>query len=836
MKGINYHENKNIILYLLSLILVLLVFQISYGLDIVIPTNINWLLSARHDWGQHYLGWAFYRNEHWTFPLGNIDKLCYPVSTNVGYWDSIPLLAFFFKIFSSLLPDDFQYLGGWLLFCHLLMAYYTIKIFKLYNINLIYTLIGVILIACNPVLIYRGMHPSLCAHGFILASIYYYLKPLSSNNVKQINKKQIYLLLISSMINPYICFMVVGFNIILPLKSYFYSRLISLKQALIYVIFSSFSVLLIWYIFGMLDFSNSVNLEVANSYGLYGFNLNSFFNASGYSTFFPALKQVSPQQYEGFLYLGLGIMILTVISTICFLIAIRNSNLFSKIKKDNLPLFILGIVLALFAITNKVTFGDMTLVKFPIPGLILKIGGVFRASGRFFWIAYYIFLLLIILVFVKTKIPNYIKTSILVLIILIQAYDTKLIYLGRDLTYGKYTTPLSNEKWKNIFNNFDKVITYPPFNNNLLYPMDYQDLCFIALKTNKSISTGYAARENGAKNQVFIDSLNSNLSKGIIHNDELIVTTPQYLGAFNVLFHNNSVNIHYLDGYYILYTNKKLIKNDILATKEEKTKKDSLTNYYSKSNILKCIDRPIFNDKIQYNIEGLTYYNDVIQIKGWAFIKGDNNNKNDSIFVTISNDKKSYIFIPKKVLRPDVTSAFKKENLENSGFSTTIFTKDIEKGKHDVGIAIKDKNGNWFYSDLGKSQDLGKKEFEKPKLTKGKTKEGNLIGNIDEFEVKNNYVKIAGWSSFKNKDAFDNEIQLIFIGARESYVITTAKSKRQDVTSTFKHKYNYDDSGFSVKMKLNDIPKGDYKVGIIVTNLKTKNQFLLNTERVLKNK
>ena len=105
MKGINYQGNKNIILYLLSLILVLIVFQISYGLDIVIPTNINWLLSARHDWGQHYLGWAFYRNEHWTFPIGNIDKLCYPVSTNVGYWDSIPLLAFFcLKLVSKFCP------------------------------------------------------------------------------------------------------------------------------------------------------------------------------------------------------------------------------------------------------------------------------------------------------------------------------------------------------------------------------------------------------------------------------------------------------------------------------------------------------------------------------------------------------------------------------------------------------------------------------------------------------------------------------------------------------------------------------------------------------------
>ena len=97
----NFLKDQNRIVYLLSFLVVVLIFHISYGLEVIIPTNINWLLSVRHDWGQHYLGWAFYRNEPWTFPLGTIDKLCYPVGTNVGYWDSIPLLAFFFMRLAS---------------------------------------------------------------------------------------------------------------------------------------------------------------------------------------------------------------------------------------------------------------------------------------------------------------------------------------------------------------------------------------------------------------------------------------------------------------------------------------------------------------------------------------------------------------------------------------------------------------------------------------------------------------------------------------------------------------------------------------------------------------
>jgi hypothetical protein len=831
----NFLKDQNRIVYLLSFLVVVLIFHISYGLEVIIPTNINWLLSVRHDWGQHYLGWAFYRNEPWTFPLGTIDKLCYPVGTNVGYWDSIPLLAFFFKLFSGILPEDFQYIGAWLLFCHLMMAYYTIKIFNLYKIGLIYTLIGVVFIACNPVLVYRGLHPSLCAHGFILASIYYYLLPLNSLNAKQINSKQVYLLLISALISPYICFMIIGFNFILPFRSYFYSKVISLQKAIIYPVVSSILVLVLWSIFGMVDFSDTVNLEVANSYGLYGFNLNSFFNSSGYSTFLPALDQVSPHQYEGFLYLGIGVMLLTLITTIYFLVTIKTSILFFKGRKELLPLLFLGIALALFAITNKVTFGNKVLFEYPIPELILKLGGVFRASGRFFWIAYYLFLILIICVFVKYKFSNFIKISVLLVLLAIQAYDTKLIYLGRDLKFGSYDTPLSDEKWIDLVSNFDKIITYPPYNNNLLQPMDYQDLCFIALKTNTAISTGYAARENGFKNQVFIDSLEADLSKGIIHQDEVIVTTPKYLEAFNVLLHNKSVKIQYLDGYYVFYSNKKVLKKAIITTEEGKKKTDSISNYYSGSTILKTIDRPDFNGKIQFNVENLIHQDDVIQVEGWAFKEGSTNNQDDSLYVTISNEKKTYVVNSKRMPRPDVAKSFGKPNLENSGFSATIFTDEIEKGKYDIGIAIKGKNGDWTYADLDKFQEVGKKEFEKPVLTKTIPTEGNVIGNIDDFEVKPEFIRLSGWSAFKEQHATNNDIKIIFIGKGKNYLIATQKVKRQDVTKAFNNKYNYDDAGFSVKMKRKDLPKGTYKIGIIVINLKSKIQSVLITERVLNN-
>jgi len=105
---------KNTLL-LVCLLAGVAIFLLTYGFPILVPTNVNWLMTVRQDWGTHYLGWFFYRNEPWHFPLGGVSGYYYPLGTNVGFTDSIPLMAIFFKIFSPILPADFQYFGIWFL-------------------------------------------------------------------------------------------------------------------------------------------------------------------------------------------------------------------------------------------------------------------------------------------------------------------------------------------------------------------------------------------------------------------------------------------------------------------------------------------------------------------------------------------------------------------------------------------------------------------------------------------------------------------------------------------------------------------------------------------------
>ncbi|MES2411076.1 MAG: DUF6311 domain-containing protein, partial [Bacteroidota bacterium] len=447
-------------LYLLLFLISLIAYHFAYGLFTLLPSNTGWLLDAYHDWGQHYLGPAYYRYEPWHFPLGKMNNFYYPVGTNVGFTDSIPLMAFLLKIFDAVLPDDFQYYGFWLFSCMFISAYYTKKILKLYNVNNSIILLACVLIVINPVLIFRGIQASACTHWLFLGSFYYYLKPTTKANVVSNFKKQGWMMLLSAMINPYLAIMTTGFVVILAVKNYFYDKSLSVKQAIVLPIVSIAVAFLFWVVFGMLEFNNSTELDVGNIYGtIYSFNLNSFFNSYGfYSKFIPQLGMLNEQQHEGFAYLGLGLIVVVLLSVAAFIYFVITKRI-NKSHRFVLPLFALCLLMLIFAITNTVSYNTEVLFTYPTLGIIKKLGNVFRAVGRFSWPFYYLMIVMSILIISKIKVKPVIIAVVLLALTAFQIYDTENLTTARDLKPGKFVSKLDEKNWKSVIDNFDEIIT-----------------------------------------------------------------------------------------------------------------------------------------------------------------------------------------------------------------------------------------------------------------------------------------------------------------------------------------------------------------------------------------
>ena len=837
---------KKMSLWILATIAVIIIYQICYGFATLQPSNINWLLSVRHDWGTHYLGWAFYKNEPWHFPLGKVKGYNYPVGTNVGFTDSIPLFAIFFKLFAPRLSEDFQYFGIWLFLCHLLAAYFTILLFRLFKVNAVITLLAVIFVSANPVLVYRGLHPALCGQWLLLAGIYFYfLNPVNAKPYK-ILLYQFIILMLSSLINPYLCWMVLGFSFATPVKLCFFDKVITWKYLLGYLLFSLFFLGLVWYITGMVELGKKEDFNIAGAYGLYSLNLNSLVNPAGYSAILPQLKQVSWHQYEGFMYLGAGMLILLFLLLFYYgVIFINRRDEKRKTLKNNftgykglIPLLVLTALYAIFSITLVFTFNDKVLFRIPAPAFFVRLEEIFRASARFFWMPYYLIVLFTLIGIAKSAIKPLIASIIIIAALVIQLYDIKPLLTSRRLLYGTYTPPMDNQSWIRVMSQFDEILFFPAFESPRIRSMDYQDFSYLALKAGKPVNLAYVARADSRAMQAFSDSLTAIVETGKLSPKALYITSAANLEHFSLVFQSDAARLNTLDGCYYIFSkgvkNYALVKFVNSLNIPLKGRLDSALAAISIRREFVETDKIPAADStpIRYHLESFHIGEKVISMQGWAFIDTTKNNKGDSIFVTLTNVDKCYMGKSAIMQRTDISGAFGALYLNDAGFKFLAFTDSVQKGRYEVGLAIKNAQGHCVYQSTGNKTSIGVPEYGMPEKITHLPDAGKIVYDLN-LDVTDSVISASGWAALENQDAAESVVSLVVKNKENIYVFATEPVRRPDVSASFNNKYQLDHSGYAVKFLKKTLPSGKYQMGFLITNKSRNSENVIFTEKQL---
>lgn len=109
---------------------------------------------------------------------------------------------------------------------------------------------------------------------------------------------------------------------------------------------------------------------------------------------------------------------------------------------------------------------------------------------------------------------------------------------------------------------------------------------------------------------------------------------------------------------------------------------------------------PDTSNNIKFSIANLEVEETFINIRGWAFINGQNA-KNSQAFISLVSPQKTYLFDTYVQTRPDVSTHFKVKDLDDSGFISIIKKRILNKGKYQIGIYIK-KDGLEAYKLLNK--------------------------------------------------------------------------------------------------------------------------------------
>lgn len=432
-------------------------FLIMAGPRFLDPTNVAWLVGG--DPLQHYLGWAFYRNSPWTWPIGLNPLYGMEFSNSIVFTDSIPLLAIPFKAISQFLPYPFQYLGMWVLVCFVLQTYFAFRLIGLITSSIAIQCLGSILFLFSPPLIFRlSLHESLMGHFIILGSLYLNIKPSNQGVDTKKNYSHslawIILLCIAVLTHFYLAVMVLILWLADLTRRFFSQKSISFSSALIEVVLA----------FGVVGFvtwqAGYFAIEGASGatrgFGDFRTNLLALFNSRGWSYLLrpiPFRDAVEAATGEGFQFLGAGSLFLLTCSVYALLSRkISISNVLALAFKKYLTLVIALGLLTLISISNHVGLGPWNFT-IPLPEFIINILSVVRASSRLFWPMYYT----IILAGIWLVIKAYSSRRVLILFFiaaLLQVVDTSAGWLP---IREKVSLPSSSEFKSQLQNPFWKV-------------------------------------------------------------------------------------------------------------------------------------------------------------------------------------------------------------------------------------------------------------------------------------------------------------------------------------------------------------------------------------------
>ena len=456
-------KNNILILFLVFFISSFFTFFLL-GLEFINPKNTKWLING--DLSTYQLGWKYFRDDIWRFPLLSNPNYGIYRNSNIIYSDSIPILAIIFKLIRFILPENFQYFSAWIFLSINLQFYISFLIIKKFTNDNFFSLIGGLFFITACIFIHRsGIHLSLFGQWVILL---YFLFHLDVNQNNQ-RKHKLYTILISILIHFY--FTLILLILYLSEKIYF---LLKKKNSILSEFFDVFKVLsfslFLMYVVGY--FSIGIDDGLGWGYGFYNFNLNSFFNPKGkildeinWSNFLP-MQNYNNKEIEGFAYLGLSGIIFFIIF-LKYLFLNRNEIIYPKKL-----LILCTTIFFLISVSNNVNFGQFNIFEIGLNKYFYALGSIFRASGRFIWPVYYlIFLYGIILIY------NY-KNIRLILILLL--FTLQILDISKGLSnykFGKQYLSHKNlepndsnvEVWKKISKNFKVLKLLEPDNQSNIY-------------------------------------------------------------------------------------------------------------------------------------------------------------------------------------------------------------------------------------------------------------------------------------------------------------------------------------------------------------------------------
>lgn len=392
-------------------------FIVLCGTSIINPLEYEWIFNRSEiDASIPFFGWLFYEQTPWEISFFSTYDTTYPYECSIVFQDIIvPAAVLCRLLFARLIPSGCvtQYLGIWGMLCYILQGMFAgaaVAGVMCENriVGIWLRLAGLVLFITSPPMMQRLFdHNSLTAHWLILAGICLFLY---RNSFKKGIRYFFWAALVLTGTSVHVYFFPM---LVLMMGISFICEAAEDKKIKDRVLVFMLTIFLCTAQLAVLGvFTSKIAQSAPESrykcLYQYSSNLLAMVNPLDNSLFLPRLPQ-GGRQYEGYGYLGLGGVLLLILSFIGTAVNAvqkylqKDTEMYAGKQKEQETgtaekryLLILAVTAFIIAVGPVVTLGPFQIFAVPVPHIFEHIYATFSSFGRFIWIADYALITLLL--------------------------------------------------------------------------------------------------------------------------------------------------------------------------------------------------------------------------------------------------------------------------------------------------------------------------------------------------------------------------------------------------------------------------------------------------------
>ncbi|MFH5923533.1 DUF6311 domain-containing protein [Roseomonas xinghualingensis] len=405
----------------------------------------------------NWIGYEAFARDAWRWPIFRTTLLAPPDGVNILFTDPIPLMALIGKVVFKLTGWLPNYFGFWLLLAYALQPVTGYWLLRTLGLDRGAALVGGLLFLLVPTFVFRYGHFPLLGHWALLAALALHVLIVRTGGWRPV-LAGVGLVLLLVLINPYLMVMAAAL-IMAGLGDGLLRGRLAWKQAASGAVLMVSGVVVLTVACGFVEPGGRVNS--GGGFGLYSMNLLS-----------PVVPQLSiwpgrenfilmgvAGQYEGFNYLGLGIL-----GLLLFAVVLAWRPLLARLQQHIL-LCITLMGLAAYALSTQVYAGTHLVLNLSVLeefGPFALLSGIFRSSGRFFWpLGYFLLALACYALHAQLGARRFIVLATLA--ILVQAVDTRPLLASVQHRAAVPPKRLDREAWTEAARSHDELLMLPQF-------------------------------------------------------------------------------------------------------------------------------------------------------------------------------------------------------------------------------------------------------------------------------------------------------------------------------------------------------------------------------------